>query len=82
MDFVIGALGALCVAVLFFGGVFTGWKLRGYDDKRVSKYRAEQLGVEEKKKLEQEAEAFRLIQNYNADRAYGLVPDKATQAGD
>lgn len=75
MSFVPGAIGALIVLALFAAGVFTGWKLKAYDDARVSTTRAKELSEDERDRLIQEQEAFKLIQNYTVDRAYGIVND-------
>ena len=77
MEFLYGVAGAAVVLALFFGGVFAGWKLKAYDDRRVSRRRVAELGEKERKRLEQEQEAFRLLQNYNTDRAYGVTPEQA-----
>ena len=79
MSFLYGVLGAVGVLALFFGGVVAGWQLKKYDDRRIARNRADELSTEERRKLEQEQEAFRLMQNYNTDRAYGYTPDKAIE---
>lgn len=71
MSFLYGVIGTVAVLVVFFGGVFTGWALKKYDDSRVAKNHAKELTESERRKLEEQQDAFRQLQNYNADVAYG-----------
>ena len=69
MAFMFGALGAVAVIGLFALGVFVGWKLH----KRFARPApAEPPSDKELKRLAAEQEAFRQVQNYSADVAYGI----------
>jgi len=77
MDFVTGALGALFTLVLFSAGMFVGWKLRGH----FYSQKVESPHAEELKRMEEEQEAFRTMQQYSVERAYGMVGDLAEEEG-
>ena len=71
--FLTGFCGALAALGLLALGALAGWQGR-----RVLK---EQRGVppvreKENRRLQQEQQAFRQLQNYSAQRAYGLVDDE------
>jgi hypothetical protein len=82
MTFLYGVLGTVAVLILFFGGVFAGWKLKQFDERRTAKRFAKELSEEERRRLREEQDAFRQLQNYNTDTAYGYKPDYLTQGGD
>ena len=72
MDFVYGFLGALvCLALLAGGGVI-GWNIRKAVT-RHSKPDLPQPEERERKRLEEEQKAFRHLQNYSTEQAYGMV---------
>ena len=68
MSAVWGFLGALAALAVFGGGVFTGWRLRG----AAVRGRVEQPGESERRRLKEEQEAFRRVQNYTVEDAYGM----------
>jgi len=63
-----GALGALFVIALFALGVFVGWKACRY----FYRSKAESPAESDLRRLQAEQDAFREMQNYNADVAYGI----------
>lgn len=75
MSFLYGALGMLAVIVLIFGSAFLGWKAHDWFDKRTQKKTAKELTQSERQKLQEQQEAFRVLQNYSVERAYGMVPE-------
>ena len=68
MSIVYGALGALFVLALYAAGVLTGWKAHA----RFYKSTAQSPAEEELKRLRAEQEAFRQMQHYSAETAYGI----------
>ena len=68
MEFLYGFAGALAVFALLGLGFFVGWK--AHKSSRV--ITAEELGEKERRRLIQEQEAFKLVQNYTVERAYGM----------
>lgn len=69
MEYVLyGFAGALAVIALLGLGFFVGWKV--HKSSRV--ITARELEERERKQLTQEQEAFRLLQNYTVERAYGM----------
>lgn len=75
MSFLYGALGTLAVMILFLGGAFAGWKAHDWLDKRTQKKTAKELTEDERRKLQEQQEAFHVLQNYSVERAYGMVPE-------
>ena len=70
MAFVIGAVGAVLVMGVFALGVFAGWKAHGrFAHVEPVKSASEQ----ELKELAEQQEAFRQLQNYSAETAYGIT---------
>jgi hypothetical protein len=67
MSFVLGALGAVAVFGLFALGVLAGWKLRGRFVRPVAPAPDKEL-----QRMAAEQDAFRQMQQYNADVAYGI----------
>ena len=68
MSIIYGALGALFVIALFASGAFVGWKAC----RHFYRAKAESPAEAELRQLAEEQEAFRQMQNYNADVAYGI----------
>lgn len=69
MEYVLyGIAGALAVIALLGLGFFVGWMV--HKGRRV--ITAEDLGERERRRLMQEQEAFRLLQNYTVERAYKI----------
>lgn len=79
-EYLIGAAGMLLTLAAFAGGVFFGRSLSGKrclgpataEDAEES---AEKLQAD-KKRMKEETEAFRLLQNYNASVAYKMESDR------
>lgn len=70
MEYVLyGFAGALAVIALLGLGFFVGWKV--HKSSRV--ITAEELGEKERRRLIAEQKAFRLLQNYTVERAYGMA---------
>ena len=72
MTFVYGMVGALAVLLLFIGGAFAGWKARDYIARREFKKTAKELSADELRPMAEVQEAFRELQNYSAEKAYGM----------
>ena len=72
-----GALGCLACLLLIGLGSVLGWKIRGVYDRgfnRSAMTEAEKLVQEEQRqKLKAEQQAFHVLQNYSAERAYGMT---------
>lgn len=75
MAFLWGVLGAAAVAALLGLGFALGWHGRGAIP---SSRRPEAPGEAEERRLAEEQEAFRLMQNYSTERAYGMAGTKRT----
>lgn len=72
MDFLIGFCGALAVLLIFALGVLAGWKLRIYLHQKFNARTAEEITEAEKKRLEEEQQAFDRMYKYNVNDAYGM----------
>ncbi len=72
-----GALGAVSVMTLFALGVFAGWKLHA----RFARRTAPDPEEKELRRIKAEQDAFRQLQNYNADIAYGIKPASGDEDG-
>lgn len=79
MELIYTALGSFILFGLFIGGGFAGFALRGYLDKRtirkVEDTRTEEQRAKERKQLIEQQDAFRVMQNYSTERAYGMIDD-------
>ena len=60
-------LGCGCFAAVFAGGALFGWKLRGMIVRKAAPDPTDQ----EQLRLMEEQKAFRCLQNYSAEQAYG-----------
>ena len=67
MAFLLGLAGGAAVAALLLSGIILGWQLA----RRQVRSTAEALSEGEDRRLREEQEAFRLLQNYTVERAYG-----------
>jgi len=76
MNFVIGFLGGLAVVALLSVGGLCGWNAHKTFIKHTAPV-AEKPGDEERRRLREEQQAFRELQNYSTERAYGLIVDDA-----
>lgn len=78
-EYLIGAAGMLLTLAAFAGGVFFGRSLsgkrcRGPAPAEDVEESAEKLQAD-KKRMKEETEAFRLLQNYNSSVAYKMESD-------
>lgn len=71
MDFIIGALGAVAAISLLMGGGAAGWFAHKVYVKN-SRPTLPDLGEVERQKLIEQQRAFSQMQNYSAERAYGM----------
>lgn len=69
---ILACLGCAVVLGGFGAGALLGWKARGRYEALI-RPRARPPGEEERRLLEEQQRAFRTMQNYNAERAYGMV---------
>ena len=67
MAFFMGLAGGATVAALLLSGIILGWQLA----RRQVRSTAGALSEGEDRRLREEQEAFRLLQNYTVERAYG-----------
>ena len=74
LNFLFGFLGALAAAALVSAGVALGWKLRKEYEKRM-KPEIEPPTERERRLMIEQQEAFRRLQNYTAETAYGIGQD-------
>ena len=81
MELLIGAFGAVLVLLLVFAGLVIGWWAASWARERTAVRTAKELDVEERKKLLQGQEAFRMVQNYTPERAYGMYDDAYQEKG-
>lgn len=72
MDFVLGFLGALLVLVLALAGFALGWWVRGVFEKNRRAVPVQQAAEDERRRLTEQQNAFRRIQNYTVEDAYGM----------
>lgn len=68
MNILIGILGFFLGLLLFSSGLAAGWKLRS----RLPDVSAEAISAARERQLQEEQQAFRTLQNYSAERAYGM----------
>lgn len=72
MTFLYGFLGALVCLTLLAGGGVIGWNICKVVTRR-SKPDLPQPEERERKRLVEEQKAFRHLQNYSTEQAYGMV---------
>lgn len=80
-DILLGFFGALVVLALLTAGALIGWKAHK-SFVRYTAPSAEPIDEQERKRLEAEQDAFRQLQNYSADTAYGMGSNPFDQGGD
>ena len=76
--FLFGLLGALLALGLLAGGGVIGWKARGFYTSLTAP-KAQKPEEEERRRLIEQQQAFRQLQNYSAERAYGMVNDDSME---
>lgn len=74
MEIIYGAVGALIAMLLFIGGGFLGWCIRGRVERQKVRRTARELTKRELQVLKEQQEAFRQMQNYTSEIAYGYDP--------
>lgn len=72
LDILWGVLGMLLALALAGGGFFFGWKSNDFYRSKTTAAVARELSEKEKLRQKEDAEAFQLMLNYNADVAYGV----------
>lgn len=82
MDFLFGFLGALLGVLLLSGGVAAGWYVRGIYTEHTKEVLAQELSEAEKRRLQEEQEAFSALQNYSVEQAYGIRGKEDFPGGD
>ena len=75
MTFLFGFLGALAAVVLAVAGAAGGWQAHRLFVRHTCR-QAEPPKQAESRRLEQEQKAFQLLQNYSAERAYGMMQEE------
>lgn len=81
MEFIYGCLlGSVAVFIVFGAGFLTGWALKTADIKHTQRVTAEELTLEQKRRVEEEMQAWKSLHNYCVEDAYGISrtrhPDK------
>ena len=79
MTIVYGFLGAILALGVFAAGAYCGWRLNEKLREKRSVAREQQIGEEDRARLQREQQAFRTMLNYNADMAYGINVGEYTQ---
>ena len=74
MEFFIGFLGAIIAVTLFILGIVVGYVLRGKEYERMRRVTAEQLTESQKRRLQEEQEAWSALHNYSVEDAYNVHP--------
>lgn len=78
MYFLIGILGALLVAALLALGGAAGWLAhREWAGRAMPQ--SPPPGERELERMREQQQAFRCMQNYSAERAYGMLDDEISQ---
>ncbi len=65
ISLLLGFAGGMAAVGLFAGGTWFGWRIRGST-------RPERLPDKERRRIREEQDAFRKLQNYTVEDAYGL----------
>lgn len=73
-EILLGFVGALALITLLSGGGLAGWHLHKTFVKHTSPV-AEPPGEKERRRLIEEQQAWNIMQNYSAERAYGMTQD-------
>ena len=72
MEFLIGFLGAIIAVALFILGIVAGYVLRGKEYEKTQRVTAEQLSEAQRRRLQEEQEAWTALHNYNVEDAYAM----------
>jgi len=75
MEFLIGFIGAIMAVLLLTAGFAAGWMGCRMHLKRTTT-KPEVMGEQERKRLLEQQQAFQYLQNYSAERAYGMAEDE------
>lgn len=73
-NILLGFVGALLVVALLTGGALAGWHLHKAFVKHTSPV-VEPPEEKERRRLIEEHQAWHTVQNYSAERAYGMTKD-------
>lgn len=80
--FILGAVGALTFLAVFAAGAVLGYglhkKLTNVFPKRTGEEKTPEEIEDERKRLKAQQDAFRTLQNYSAETAYGLTDEPRT----
>lgn len=71
MEFLLGAAGAAMLLGAFGAGAAAGWRV--CKELKTPPAKAEPPQAEVLKRMQEGQEAFRSLQNYSAERAYGML---------
>lgn len=82
MDFMMGVFGAIFALLLFIGGMYAGYELRGKLDARPAVRAEKEAGEAEKKRAKAEREAFVQMQSYDESVVYGGAPKPKKESED
>lgn len=67
-----GVFGTLLTLVIICAAFFCGWKANDVYRAKTNKAVARELSEKEKKRQQEDNEAFHTLLNYSADTAYGI----------
>lgn len=79
MNFLIGFMGGLAVVALLALGGACGWNAHKAFMKPI--IREEKLEDVERRRMEDEEQAFDILKNYSLERAYGMLDDDPRRRG-
>ena len=74
MSFLIGFMGGLAVVALLALGGLCGWNAHKAFTRPV--IREENMEDVERRRIEEEEQAFDILKNYSLERAYGMMDDE------
>ncbi len=70
-------MGTAAALAVFAGGIALGLKYQSYHPRgQPEKRQPDSLSEAEKRRIREEREAFQILQNYSANDAYGVNPEK------
>ena len=67
-----GVLGTMLTLIIICAAFFGGWKANDVYRAKTNKAVARELSEKEKKRQQEDNEAFHTLLNYSADTAYGI----------
>lgn len=72
--FIWGVLGVIFALALIVGCLLAGWALNDFYHRKARDTVRRERSAEEERRAREEAAAFQVMVNYNADIAYGVTP--------